>query len=349
MVRCRVDRRPAFEMHAHLGDLQRPLERQCRHLVTGLCKRFGGIVVADAIDLTVPAGRIVGLIGPNGAGKTSFFNLVSGVVPPDAGRVVLDGKDVTNLKVPERARLGLVRTWQNLRLFPSLSVIDNLLIGTRDYPGERVAALAFHAGRVRRTGREDRLKALDVLERTGLAGIADTEIANVPYGQQKPVAAGHVAENVRNGITFVGQGHNVFPTLSVERNLRIAGLLFDQTFATEVLRIFPVLEERRHQRAGSMSGGEQQMLALGMALMTRPKWLLLDEPSTGLAPVIVRNVMRQLREINETIGTGLIIVEQNVPVTLKIVERAIILKSAAVVFDGSAETLATKPDLWEWF
>ncbi len=178
--------------------------------------------------------------------------------------------------------------------------------------------------------------------------------AHVPHAgmvrfQNRPIAAGHVAENVRHGIAFVAQGHNVFPNLSVEKNLRIAGLLFDQTFAKEVLRIFPVLEERRHQRAGSMSGGEQQMLALGMALMTQPKWLLLDEPSTGLAPVIVRNVMRQLREINETIGTGLIIVEQNVPATLKTVERAVILKSASVVFDGPAETLGSSPDLWEWF
>ncbi|WP_164135370.1 ATP-binding cassette domain-containing protein, partial [Stenotrophomonas maltophilia] len=77
------------------------------------------------------------------------------------------------------------------------------------------------------------------------------------------------------------QGHNVFPNLSVERNLHVSGLLFDQRFVKEVLKVFPVLEERRAQRAGSMSGGEQQMLALGMALMTQPKWLLLDEPSTG--------------------------------------------------------------------
>ncbi|MFX6702110.1 ATP-binding cassette domain-containing protein, partial [Acinetobacter baumannii] len=90
----------------------------------------------------------------------------------------------------------------------------------------------------------------------------------------------------------------------------------------EVLKVFPVLEERRAQRAGSMSGGEQQMPALGMALMTQPKWLLLDEPSTGLAPVIVRNVMAQMRRVNESFGTGLIIVEQNVPATLKLVDRA---------------------------
>lgn len=164
-----------------------------------------------------------------------------------------------------------------------------------------------------------------------------------------PVLPGRVPENVRRGLAFVPQGHNVFPTLSVAQNLRIAGLHFDPGFLTEVLRLFPVLRERRAQRAGSMSGGEQQMLALGMALMTQPKWLLLDEPSTGLAPVIVRDVMRQLQRVNETLGTGLIIVEQNVPATLKVVQRAVILKSATIVFDGDAAQLAAEPDLWEWF
>src|SRR5215470_8591909 len=85
------------------------------------------------------------------------------------------------------------------------------------------------------------------------------------------VSTASVAENVRRGIGFVPQGHNVFPNLSVEQNLRIAGLLFDPSFVTQVYALFPVLAERRTQRAGSMSGGEQQMLALGMALMTRPK------------------------------------------------------------------------------
>src|ERR1043165_7141213 len=117
-----------------------------------------------------------------------------------------------------------------------------------------------------------------------------------------------VAENVRHGISQVPAGHNVFPQLSVEQNLRIAGLLFDPAFVTQVYELFPVLAERRQERAGSMSGGEQQMLALGMALMTRPKWLLLDEPSTGLAPVIVRNVMRRLADINERLGARPVIV-----------------------------------------
>ena len=160
---------------------------------------------------------------------------------------------------------------------------------------------------------------------------------------------GNVPDNVKRGIAFVAQGHNVFPYLSVQQNLSIAGLLFDLTFVDRVYEIFPVLAERRAQRAGSLSGGEQQMLALGMALMTRPKWLLLDEPSTGLAPVIVRNVMQRLREVNQDTGTGLVIVEQNVKATLKIVDRAIIIKSSRVVFDGTSEELASNKDLWQWF
>jgi branched-chain amino acid transport system ATP-binding protein len=158
-----------------------------------------------------------------------------------------------------------------------------------------------------------------------------------------------VAENVRRGIAFVPQGHNVFSNLTVEQNLRIAGLLFDPSFVTQVYELFPVLAERCRQRAGSMSGGEQQMLALGMALMTKPKWLLLDEPSTGLAPVIVRNVMRRLADINERTGVGLIVVEQNVPATLKIVEQTVILRSGQIAFQGSAEELSRNTDLWKWF
>jgi branched-chain amino acid transport system ATP-binding protein len=169
----------------------------------------------------------------------------------------------------------------------------------------------------------------------------------VSYDGQ-PILA-DVPENVKRGIAFVAQGHNVFPNLSVDQNLRISGLLFDGTFVDKVYEIFPVLRERRTQRAGSMSGGEQQMLALGMALMTQPKWLLLDEPSTGLAPVIIRNVMQRLKEINETMGTGLVIVEQNVPATLKVVDRAIIIKSGRVVFSGGADELRDNKDLWQWF
>ena len=165
----------------------------------------------------------------------------------------------------------------------------------------------------------------------------------------EPVPRGNVPESVKKGIGFVPQGHNVFPNLSVEQNLKIAGLLFERGFIDEIYRLFPVLKERRSQRAGSMSGGEQQMLALGMALMTHPKWLLLDEPSTGLAPVIVRNVMERLASVNECFKTGLIVVEQNVPATLKLVDTAVIIKSGAIAFQGRSEELAANPELWKWF
>jgi branched-chain amino acid transport system ATP-binding protein len=165
----------------------------------------------------------------------------------------------------------------------------------------------------------------------------------------KPIAAGNVAATVRSGIAYVPQGHNVFPKLSVEQNLKIAGLLFDAAFSKQIYELFPILQRRRTQTAGSMSGGEQQMLALGMALMTRPKWLLLDEPCTGLAPIIIEAVMQRLVEINERYGTGLIIVEQNVPITLQAINRAVILKAGRIVFEGAAPELEAKKDLWQWF
>jgi branched-chain amino acid transport system ATP-binding protein len=165
----------------------------------------------------------------------------------------------------------------------------------------------------------------------------------------RPIEAGNVAGTVRSGIAYVPQGHNVFPTLSVEQNLNISGLLFDTSFSTRIYELFPILNARRAQPAGSMSGGEQQMLALGMALMTQPKWLLLDEPCTGLAPIIIDAVMKRLLEVNERYGTGILVVEQNVPITLKAVDRAVILKAGRMVFDGSARELEEKKDLWQWF
>lgn len=163
------------------------------------------------------------------------------------------------------------------------------------------------------------------------------------------IVPGQVFRNVRHGIGFVPQGSNVFRELSVEQNLSIAGLRHDRRAISEVYELFPILSERRRQIASSLSGGQQQMLALGMALMTRPAILLLDEPTTGLAPIIANNVLRGLQTINRTMGTAIVIVEQNVPATLKAVDRAIILKAGSIVFEGSAEHLASEPNLWAWF
>jgi branched-chain amino acid transport system ATP-binding protein len=164
-----------------------------------------------------------------------------------------------------------------------------------------------------------------------------------------PVEPNRVHRNVRLGIGFVPQSRNVFPSLSVEQCLRIAGLREENDDLASVFEILPLLEERHRQRAGSLSGGEQQMLAVGMALMTRPTALLLDEPSAGLSPVAAKTVLGQLRIVNERFGTGIILVEQNVLNALEVVERAIILRSGAVVYDGSSHELKSKQDLWSWF
>lgn len=163
------------------------------------------------------------------------------------------------------------------------------------------------------------------------------------------IVPGDVPRNVRLGIGFVPQGHNVFPTLPVERNLHIAGLMNNNTDIGQVYDLFPMLKPRRNQLAGSMSGGEQQMLALGMALMIHPGVLLLDEPTTGLAPVIVRDVMNSLMTINKSYSTTIVMVEQNVPAAAKMAERAVVLKSGRVVFDGSSDELLGQKDLWAWF
>jgi branched-chain amino acid transport system ATP-binding protein len=175
------------------------------------------------------------------------------------------------------------------------------------------------------------------------------EVTGTVSYRGEPIVPGAVFRNVRRGIGFVPQGHNVFRELSVRQNLTIAGLHHPGAKVENVLKLFPILRERGGQMAGSLSGGQQQILALGMALMTEPSILLLDEPSTGLAPIIVRDVMESLVRINRETGTTVMIVEQNIPATLKVATHAIVLKGGRLVFDGAARELERKEDLWAWF
>jgi branched-chain amino acid transport system ATP-binding protein len=163
--------------------------------VRSLSKSFGGIVVADNIDLSMRKGQILGLIGPNGAGKTSLFNLISGVFPADAGSITLDGKPLDRLALHRRARLGLSRTWQHVRLFPSLSVIDNLIIAARDYPGERLTSMLLTHGKVRTASSAAREKAHQTLGRMGLGNTAEKSIGDLSFGQQKLVGVARAMMN----------------------------------------------------------------------------------------------------------------------------------------------------------
>ncbi|MGJ3221438.1 ABC transporter ATP-binding protein [Geobacillus thermoleovorans] len=156
--------------------------------------------------------------------------------------------------------------------------------------------------------------------------------------------AGKAAQTiVKHGISHVPEGRRVFANMTVEENLELGAFLrkdkdgIQQDFA-KVFQLLPRLEERRKQLAGTLSGGEQQMLAIGRALMARPKLLLLDEPSMGLAPLLVKTIFRIIQEINES-GTTILLVEQNAHMALSIAHRAYVLESGRVVLSGTASEL----------
>ncbi len=163
--------------------------------IQDLCKAFGGIVVADHVDLAIAPGEILGLIGPNGAGKTSLFNLISGVVEPDSGQIRLQGRDIAGLSLHLRARAGVARTWQHMRLFRTMTVLENLLMGPRDYPGESLFGSVLGLGRVRRAEAEARDQALGILERMGLAQTAESIVVDLPFGQQKLIGLARALMN----------------------------------------------------------------------------------------------------------------------------------------------------------
>jgi len=158
--------------------------------VRGLNKRFGGIVVADDISLDVGAGDILGLIGPNGAGKTSLFNLLTGLYRQDAGRVWLGGRAIDTLPMFKRARLGLSRTWQHMRLFQSMTVLDNLLISASEYQGDSMLRSLWRPRGLREQNRRNLERASGILARLGLDRDRDKLVSELTFGQQKLIGMG---------------------------------------------------------------------------------------------------------------------------------------------------------------
>jgi len=149
---------------------------------------------------------------------------------------------------------------------------------------------------------------------------------------------------VKKGIAHVPEGRRVFANLTVMENLELGAYLRKdkegiKKSLEKVFEHFPRLKERKHQKAGTLSGGEQQMLAIGRALMSKPKLLLLDEPSMGLAPILVQEIFNIIKEINET-GTTILLVEQNAHMALQIADRAYVLETGRIVLSGTAEELA---------
>jgi branched-chain amino acid transport system ATP-binding protein len=163
------------------------------------------------------------------------------------------------------------------------------------------------------------------------------------------VRPGAVPENVRQGIGFVPQERNVFTDLPVDKNLLIAGMTSGDRDIDKIFALFPVLRERRRQIAGTMSGGEQQMVAFGMALMTKPRILLLDEPTTGLSPAASGILLQTIARVRKSMAIAVIIVEHNIPRTLKFVDRVVVMKMGQIIADIPASQVSGTQQLWQWF
>jgi branched-chain amino acid transport system ATP-binding protein len=224
--------------------------------VAGLVARYGRITALQDISLTVEQGEIVTLIGANGAGKTTTLRAISGLVRPAAGTIRFDGRDIGRLPPDEIVRAGISHSPEGRRVFPRMTVRENLELG------------AFTRS-------------------------VKTEIA-----------------------------------ADLER----------------VLAIFPRLKERYEQKAGTMSGGEQQMLAIGRALMSRPRVLLLDEPSLGLSPKLVQTIFEVIRDINAR-GTTILLIEQNARQALAVASRGYVLEVGRIAHAGAAAELAASEEV----
>lgn len=168
----------------------------------------------------------------------------------------------------------------------------------------------------------------------------------------RPVLPGTTPALVRSGLSFVPQGNNIFRDLSVGENLSIAR----STCATaslegedDIFRLFPVLLERLRQRAGSLSGGQQQIVALAGALLRSPRLIMLDEPSTGLAPVLVEEVFRLISALRHDFGMSIVVVDQNVAALIEIVDRMYVFKTGGVVYSGLPDALRDSEVLWQFF
>lgn len=156
-------------------------------------------------------------------------------------------------------------------------------------------------------------------------------------------------ERVKNGIVISPEGRQIFPELTVEDNLYVGGMDLKKDIRKEemgkVFNLFPILEERKSQLAGTLSGGEQQMLAVGRALMGQPKLLLLDEPSLGLAPLIIKEIFDLIIKIRDTTGVSILFVEQNAKMALKVSDRAYVIETGVVVTSGNSKELANSEEI----
>ena len=222
-----------------------------------LTVHYGPLPALKEISLEIGRGETIALIGPNRAGKTTLLLTLSGILETTEGRIYFEEEDITNLNPHQIVLKGLIHIPQGRHIFPTLSVLDNLLLGA--------------------------------------------------YTKRKE------KEGIEKGLE-------------------------------EVYHLFPKLSERKDQRAGTLSGGEQQMLAIGRGLMGRPKLLMLDEPSLGLAPRFIEEIFATLKKMNQN-GLTIFIVEQEIHLTLSISHRGYLLKNGRLIREGPASTLLESQEI----
>jgi branched-chain amino acid transport system ATP-binding protein len=222
----------------------------------GVHSYYGHIAALHGVDLEVRSGEIATLIGANGAGKTTLLMTVCGNPRARRGRIVFDGEDITQLPSHEIVRRGIAQAPEGRRIFPRLTVTENLQLG---------------------------------------ATVADP---------------GHFTDDL-----------------------------------AQVFDLFPILKQRARQRGGTLSGGEQKMLAIARALMSRPRLLLLDEPSLGLAPLLVRQIFAAIREINERAKTTVLLVEQDANHALRLAHRAYVMVNGLITLSGTGAELLANADV----
>ncbi|MGY9012053.1 MAG: ABC transporter ATP-binding protein [Rhodobacterales bacterium] len=216
---------------------------------------YGQMKVLQGVDLDIQAGEIVALLGSNGAGKSTLNNNISGIYTPTSGSILFEGEDIVGMRSEHVVQKGIIHVPEGRRIFPNISVRENLELGSY------------------LRGRQNRAANLDW-----------------------------------------------------------------------VVGVFPRLQERFSQLAGTLSGGEQQMLAIGRGMMAEPRLMILDEPSLGLSPLLVEEMFALIQDLNKT-GLSFFLVEQNVMQSLEIADRAYVIENGKIVLSGEATSLLDDPDL----
>ena len=224
--------------------------------IEGVETYYGNIIALRGVDIAVNAGEIVTLIGTNGAGKSTLMMTIFGSPRARSGKIIFDGRDITQMAPHDIARAGIAQSPEGRRIFARMSVYENLQMGT----------------------------------------------------------------SINGGAHFNEDLERVFA-------------------------IFPRLKERAQQRGGTLSGGEQQMLAIARALMSRPRLLLLDEPSLGLAPLVVKLIFDTIRDLNKREGLTVFLVEQNAFHALRLADRAYVLVNGRVTLSGTGRELLARPEV----